>query len=130
MDDDPTDECIHLLPLGTCSICKPSPPRRRGSGPAQHAWTDDDDTVVGGAYLAHGGSVPAHAKEELAQLIGCSFASVAFRLGNFDAVLGGGSLTNVAERTVRLAWRLSAMNSDERHTTVEAARSRLARRHT
>ncbi len=124
------EECIHLLPPGDCAICRAPTPsvRSRSQGEERHRWTRDDEIVVAGAYLEHGSvNLSAAAKEELAELIGCSFASVALKLGNLDAHLAGGGLTSGSRLMRDVADALCAMEAPARRRLVAEARARLAR---
>lgn len=124
------EECIHLLPPGECAICRAPAPsaRSRSHGEERHRWTRDDEIVVAGAYLEHGSvNLSAAAKEELAELIGCSFASVALKLGNIDAHLAGGGLTSGSRLMRDVADALVAMEAPARRRLVTEARNRLAR---
>jgi hypothetical protein len=123
------EECIHLLPSGECAICKAPAPSMVGRprGEDRHRWTRDDEIVVAGAYLQHASvNLPATDKEELAQLIGCSFASVALKLGNIDAHLAGGGLTSGSKLMREVVDELAGMDSAARHRAVAEARARLA----
>lgn len=122
-------ECIHLLPPGECAICKASAPSvySRPQGDERHRWTSDDEIVVAGAYLEHGSlNLSAAAKEELAELIGCSFASVALKLGNIDAHLAGRALTSGSRLMRDVVDALVAMEAPARRRLVAEARARLA----
>jgi hypothetical protein len=88
----------------------------------------DDHLVVIGAYLEHRSvNLPATEKAELAELVGCSYASIAFKLGTIDAHLAGGALTSGSRMTRDVADELIALDARERRKVVAAARERLRR---
>lgn len=121
------EECIHLLRPGECSLCKPKPPPRAGREP-RHRWTETDDVACVGAWYRYGGRIPSHVSAELANLIGTTEASVALRVANVDAILGGGTMSNVAEMTRRVAQRFASMEPSARREAYDDAVDRLRER--
>ena len=118
------DECIHLLRLGECSLCKPkTPPSRRSDG--RHQWTVTDDDACVGAWYRHEGRIPAHVAADLAHLIGTAEASVTLRIANVDAILGQGTMGNVASMTRTVANRFASMEPAARREAFEEAVGRL-----
>lgn len=117
-------ECIHLLRPGECSLCKPKPPPRR-QHEQRHQWTETDDVACVGAWYRYDGRVPAHVAADLAHLIGTTEASVILRVANVDAILGRGTMSNVADLTRRVARRFASMEPADRRAAFEDAVGRL-----
>jgi hypothetical protein len=121
-------ECVHLLPPDECAICRGRASNRspRPKGADRHRWTRDDEIVVAGAYLERGTvNLPAAEKEHLADLIGCSVASVALKLGNLDAHLSSGALASGSKLMREIADELASIDPAERRRIVVEARRRL-----
>ena len=98
-------------------------------GPASHVWRRDDDLVVAAAYLDYGtNNLPAEAKANLAELIGCSVASVAYKLGNLHSyVAGEGSLSNGSAQMRSVVDQLRRASAVDRQRMATEARRRLLR---
>jgi hypothetical protein len=99
------------------------PPSGRGrTGPRSDVWRRDDDMVVAAAYLEHGtNNLPAEDKARLAELVGCSVASVAYKLGNLHTYVSGQGALEVMEQ---LTYLLFMKGLDERQTLAEAKANR------
>lgn len=121
------DECIHLLRPGECSLCKPQAPPR-GQRERRHQWTETDDLACVGAWYRYEGRVPSHVAADLARLIGTTEASVILRIANVDAILGGGTMSNVATQTRSAARRFASMEPPGRRQAFEEAVGRLRAR--
>lgn len=102
-------------------------PRRGRIGPAKHAWRWDDDLVVAAVYLEYGTSnVPAAVKADLAELIGCSIASVAYKLGNLHTyITDHGALANGSAQMRTVVDQLRRAGAADRERLVAAAYRRL-----
>ena len=118
------DECIHLLRPGECSLCKPKPPPRP-KHERRHQWTETDDVACVGAWYRYDGRVPSHVAADLADLIGTTEASIVLRVANVDAILGGGTMSNVANLTRTVARRFASMEPAARREAFEDAVGRL-----
>lgn len=118
------EECIHLLRPGECSLCKAKPPPRR-QHERRHQWTETDDVACVGAWFRYEGRVPSHVAADLAHLIGTTEASVILRIANVDAILGSGTMSNVASLTRRVARRFAAMEPAGRRREYEDTVVRL-----
>lgn len=136
-DDDTIDEfgrCIltELLPdeCGCRFHATAKTPSGRGhTGPRAHEWRRDDDMVVAAAYFEYGtNNLPATVKSELAELIGCSVASVAYKLGNLHTyVTGVGSLDQGSAQMRSVVEELRRVGVGERERLASEAQRRLRR---
>ena len=138
-DQDPTlDEsgaCIMsgLQPYECACRVHTSAPTRGGrtrTGPPRHRWSRDDETVVAGVYLEReSASVPASVKAELADLIGCSPSSIAYKLGNIHAyVTGQGALDHGSRQMCSVLDQLCRATEEERSLLVHTAHQNLRSR--
>lgn len=118
------DECSCRLH----ATAKPAAGRNH-TGPRTHAWRRDDDMVAAAAYFEHGtNNLPAEAKAKLANLIGCSAASVAYKLGNLHSyVTGDGSLDHGSAQMRSVADQLRMSSSSDRARLADEAHERLNR---
>jgi hypothetical protein len=118
------DECgcrFHATPRPT--------PARGHARPSVHEWCRDDDVVVAAVYFNRGtNNVPAATKSELAEMIGCSEASVAYKLGNLHSyVTGRGALKNGSAQMRAVVEELRFASVSDRQRTASEARRRLRR---
>jgi hypothetical protein len=118
------DECgcrFHATP--------PPTPARGQLRPRMHEWRRDDDVVVAAVYFDHGtNNVPAATKAELAETIGCSEASVAYKLGNLHSyVTGRGAPKNGSAQMRAVVEEFRFASVSDRERTVSEARQRLRR---
>lgn len=104
-------------------------PASGGTGRRLHDWCRDDDTVVAAAYFKYRtNNLPAAAKAELAELIGCSVASIAYKLGNLHSyVTGDGSLDHGSAQMRSVVDQLSRASSSDRQRLADQALRRLSR---
>lgn len=102
---------------------------RGHTGPRSHVWRRDDDMVVAAAYFEHGtNNLPAAAKADLAELIGCSVASVAYKLGNLHSyVAGQGSLDQGSAQMRSVVEQLRRATGSDRVRLANEAYERLRR---
>jgi hypothetical protein len=95
----------------------------------RHRWTRDDEIATACAYLARGSvNLPPHEKDELAQLIGTTVASVALKLLNLDDFLAKHQAEAGSKLMREVATELSALDAAPRRDRCREARDRLARR--
>lgn len=101
---------------------------RGHTGPRSHDWRRDDDMVVAAAYFDYGtNNLPAAAKAKLAEVIGCSVASVAYKLGNLHSyVTGDGSLDHGSAQMRSVVDQLRRASSSDRKRLADEARRRLS----
>jgi hypothetical protein len=121
-----------LLP-GECgcrfhAATRPTSGRGR-TGPRSHEWRRDDDLIVAAAYFDYGtNNLPSATKAELAEVIGCSVASVAYKLGNLDSyVAGRGSLDQGSAQMRSVVEQLRRASDDDRERMANEAYRRLVR---
>jgi hypothetical protein len=136
-DDATVDEqgrCVlsELLPdQCACRLHAAARPKsgRGHTGPPVHQWRRDDDMVVAAAYLEYGtNNLPADAKARLAELIGCSVASVAYKLGNLHSyVAGQGALDQGSAQMRSVVDQLREASSMDREHLANEAYQRLRR---
>ena len=102
---------------------------RGNTGPHSHQWRRGDDMVVAAAYFDYGTSnLPAAAKTKLAELIGCSVASVAYKLGNLHSyVTGHGSLDQGSAQMRSVVEQLRRATGSDRERLANEAYRRLGR---
>jgi len=134
--DETIDEygrCVltELLP-GECgcrfhAIARPASGRGH-TGPSSHEWHRNDDMVVAAAYFDYGtNNLPAAAKAKLAELIGCSVASVAYKLGNLHSyVTGHGSLDQGSAQMRSVVEQLRRTSESDRERLADEAYRRLS----
>ena len=110
-----------------CRLHATARPVSGGTGPRSHDWRRDDDMVAAAAYFKYGtNNLPAAAKAKLAELIGCSVASVAYKLGNLHSyVTGDGSLDHGSAQMRSVVDQLSRASSSDRERLADEAHQRL-----
>lgn len=84
-----------------------------------------DDLACVGAWYRYEGRVPSHVAADLAHLIGTTEASVILRIANVDAILGAGTMSNVANLTRTIAQRFASMEPQGRREAFDDAVGRL-----
>lgn len=95
----------------------------------RHRWTHDDEAATACAYLANGSvNLRPNEKEELAQLIGTTVASVALKLLNLDDFLAKNHPEAGTKLMRQVATEIAALDASQRREKCREAKERLEKR--
>ncbi len=87
---------------------------------SNHKWTETDDIAAFYVYR-FGHERIARSKAELAKTLGIRLASFEMRIKNFQAIDGGGGLSNYAHQSAQVYKRYQSASESEPRAVVLSA---------